>query len=188
LIMWLTAATELGTGQWIANIYNDLLGGRGGILALVWGSILMYILRQFFSKPIRAILPPVALMTVTAPIAALGLFLFYYATSPVMFFVAATLVYVGVCFWWPTMLGITSERCPRTGALGLAIIGGVGSFSTSLAGPIIGRINDNFGPARALQIWAVLPVIITVVFLLVYLSDKAKGGYRKETLPAKASE
>jgi MFS family permease len=182
VVMWLTAATELGTGQWIANIYNDVLGGREGILALVWGSILMYVLRQFFSKPIHAFLTPVALMMVTAPIAALGLFLFYYANSPAMFFLAATLVYVGVCFWWPTMLGITSERCPRTGALGLAIIGGVGSFSTSIAGPIIGRINDNFGAARALQIWAILPVFITVVFVLVYLSDKAKGGYQKERL------
>ncbi len=184
IVMWLTAATELGTGQWIANIYNDVLGGRGGILALVWGSILMYILRQFFSKPIRAVFSPVALMVVTAPIAALGLFLFYYATTPPMFFLAATLVYVGVCFWWPTMLGITSERCPRTGALGLAIIGGVGSFSTLIAGPIIGRIDDHFGPQRALQIWAILPVLITIVFILVYLSDKAKGGYQTERLEA----
>jgi len=186
-VMWLTAATELGTGQWISNIFNDVMQRKEGILALVWGSILMYILRQFFSKPVHAI-SPVALMAVTAPIAALGLFLFKFASNPVMFFVAATLVYVGVCFWWPTMLGITSERCPRTGALGLAIIGGVGSFSTSLAGPTIGRIIDKYGqesgPATALQIWAILPVFITIIFLLVYLSDKAKGGYKRERLEA----
>ncbi len=189
LVMWLTAATELGTGQWIANIYNDVIGGKGGILTLVWGSILMYILRQFFSKPIRAVFSPIALMAATAPITAVGLFLFYYANTPVMYYLAATLVYVGFCFWWPTMLGITSERCPRTGALGLAIIGGVGSFSTSLAGPVIGRINDFYGPARALQIWAILPAVICIVFLLVYLSDKAKGGYKTERLgPAPVAE
>ena len=102
--------------------------------------------------------------------------------TPPMFFLAATLLYFGVCFWWPTMLGITSERCPRTGSLGLAIIGGTGSFATFFAGPIMGRINDAYGPARCLQLWAVLPVIITVVFLILYLSDRAKGGYKVEKL------
>ena len=190
VIMWLTAATELGTGQWISNIFNNVMKREEGILALVWGSVLMYIMRQFFSKPVHKI-SPIALMAITAPIAALGLFLFKFASSPVMFFVAATLVYVGVCFWWPTMLGITSERCPKSGALGLAIIGGVGSFATSLAGPTIGRIIDHYGkeagPATALQLWAILPVVITVVFALIYFSDKAKGGYQRERLETKAS-
>jgi len=82
------------------------------------------------------------------------------------------------------MLGITSERCPKTGALGLAIIGGAGSFSTFVAGPLMGRINDAFGPGRCLQIWALLPVVLIVVFGLVYLADKAKGGYKAEKLSA----
>jgi len=187
LMMWLTAATELGTGAWISNIYNDIMADKeglfaqGGILALVWGSILMYILRQFFSRPVHKMSPPL-LLTVTAPFAAVGLFLFYYAETPAMFFLAATLLYFGVCFWWPTMLGITSERCPKTGALGLAIIGGTGSFATSGAGPAIGALNDAYGPARCLQIWAVLPAVIFVVFLLVYLSDKARGGYKVEKI------
>jgi len=186
LMMWLTAAAELGTGQWISNVYNDVMGRSEGILALVWGSILMYILRQFFSKPVHKI-PPTLLIAVTAPFAAVGLFIFHYAAqqqSPAMFFLAATLVYFGVCFWWPTMLGITSERCPKTGALGLAIIGGTGSLATFVAGPVMGRINDAFGPGRCLQIWAILPVVLIVVFGLVYLADKAKGGYKAEKLSA----
>jgi MFS family permease len=181
LMMWLTAATELGPGAWISNIYNDVMGKEEGILALVWGSILMYVLRQFFSKPVHKIPPPL-LIAVTAPFAAVGLFLFYYASTPAIFFLAATLLYFGVCFWWPTMLGITSERCPKTGALGLAIIGGTGSFATFVAGPAIGRINDAFGPARCLQIWAILPVALIVVFGLVHLSDRARGGYKAEKL------
>lgn len=181
LMMWFTAATELGPGTWISNIYGDVMGKKEGILALVWGSILMYVLRQFFSKPVHK-LPPTLLIAVTAPLAAIGLFLFEFAQTPVVFFVAATFLYVGVCFWWPTMLGITSERCPKTGALGLAIIGGTGSFSTFFAGPGMGYLNDNFGPARSLQVWAILPVVIFVVFGLVYLSDKARGGYKIERI------
>jgi len=180
LMMWLTAATELGTGQWISNIYHDVMQRPEGILALVWGSILMYILRQFFSKPIHKI-PPTALIAGTAPFAAVGLFLFKMAadqSSAVLFFVAATLVYFGVCFWWPTMLGITSERCPRTGALGLAIVGGTGSFATWVAGPAMGRLNDTYGPSECLRIWAILPVVLVVGFLAFYLVDKARGGYK----------
>lgn len=190
-MMWLTASTELGPGAWIANIYNDVMskqgaiGGAEGILLLVWGSALMYILRQFFSKQAHR-LPPTLLITVTAPFAAAGLFLFYYAHTPVMFFVAATLLYFGVCFWWPTMLGMASERCPKTGALGLAIIGGTGSIATFFAGPVIGFLNDAYGPERSLQIWAILPVVLVIVFGLVYLSDKAKGGYQIEKLAALA--
>ena len=184
LMMWITASTELGSGAWISNIYNDVMGSKEGILALVWGSILMFILRQFFSKPIHKIPPPL-LIAVTAPFAAAGLFLFNQAAtsqSPAMFFFAATLLYFGVCFWWPTMLGITAERCPKTGALGLAIIGGAGSLATFVAGPGIGWLNDKFGPAQSLQVWAALPVVLIVVFGLVYLNDKARGGYKAEKL------
>ncbi|MDQ1257050.1 MAG: hypothetical protein QG656_1651, partial [Candidatus Hydrogenedentes bacterium] len=184
IMMWFTAASELGTGAWISNIYNDVMGRKEGILALVWGSILMYILRQFFSKTAHR-LSPVTLIAVTAPFTAAGLVLFNYAAeikSVPLFFAAATLVYFGVCFWWPTMLGITTERCPRTGALGLGIIGGIGSFATFFAAPLIGWLNDTYGPGPALQRWAILPIILCVVFAAIALSDKARGGYKIEKI------
>jgi MFS family permease len=183
-MMLLTAASELVPGMWIPNIYEDVMGDKGGILAVVWGSILMFILRQFFSKPVHNNISPTALLALTAPIAAVGLFMFKFAETPAVFFLAATLMYVGVCFWWPTMLGITSDRCPRTGALGLAIIGGAGSFATWLGGPIAGWLNDTYDPKGSLQRWAILPVVICIVFALVYFSDKARGGYKAEKLSA----
>ena len=50
LCMWLTAATELGPGQWYANIFNDVMGGgtQAGIILLVWVNGIMYLVRQFF--------------------------------------------------------------------------------------------------------------------------------------------
>ncbi len=30
--------------------------------------------------------------------------------------------------------------------------------------------------------WALLPAILTVIFLLIYLSDRARGGYRIERI------
>ena len=80
------------------------------------------------------------------------------------------------------MLGMTSERFPAGGALLLAIIGASGSISTAVAGPIMGWINDTYGAEAVLPTWAILPAILFGVFALIYLSDRATGGYRVERL------
>ncbi len=52
----------------------------------------------------------------------------------------------------------------------------------------MGYLNDNFGPTQLLQIWVVLPVLILVVFGILYFSDRSRGGYKKlvERLSAEA--
>jgi MFS family permease len=183
LCMWLTAATELGPGQWYANIFNDVLHSeaRAGILVLVWVNGIMYLLRQF-GHGLAHRLSPVALIAVTTIPAALGLYWFGSVTTTVGAFAAVTLLAIGTAFWWPTMLGITSERFPRTGALGLAIIGGSGSFATAISGPVMGWINDVHGARAVLPVWAVLPALLFVVFGLMYLTDRSRGGYRVEKI------
>jgi MFS family permease len=181
--MWLTAATELGPGQWYANIFNEVMqsGTQAGIILLVFVNGIMWVMRSFFGWiPHRV--SPTLLIAVTAPIAAVGLYLFGSTTTAPMWFVAAALLAVGTAFWWPTMLGITSERFPRGGPLLLAIIGASGAVATALAGPVMGWINDTYGARAVLPLWAVLPVSLAVVFLLVYLVDRARGGYRVESI------
>ena len=46
----------------------------------------------------------------------------------------------------------------------------------------MGWINDRYGAAEVLPMWALLPAILTVIFLLIYLSDRARGGYRIERI------
>jgi hypothetical protein len=86
------------------------------------------------------------------------------------------------------MLGITSERFPSGGALLLAIIGASGSISTAIAGPVMGWINEQYGAKAVLPIWAALPAALTVIFLLIVLADRAKGGYRVERIGHHAPE
>ena len=185
LCMWLTAATELGPGQWVSNIFNDVMrsSAQAGILVLVWVNGIMYLMRQFLAGAAHRI-SPVALIASTAAAAAIGLFLFGMAHTPSTAFAATTLFAAGVAFWWPTMLGITSERFPRGGALLLAIIGATGSFSTAIAGPVMGWINDRYGPSRVLSMWAVLPAALVVIFTVMYLADRVRGGYRIERIGA----
>lgn len=193
IAMWLTAATELGPNTWIPTIFNRLMqsGTQAGIVNLVWISLVMYLLRQF-AGDISHRVSPVGLIAVTAVPAALGLYMFSEAHTAVVAFIAATIFAVGVAFWWPTMLGITSERFPRAGALGLAIIGASGSFATAISGPIMGAISDHLGvtalnPERAGEVlawWALLPLTISVIFGAIYMRDKAAGGYRIEKITA----
>jgi MFS family permease len=183
--MWLTAATELGPGQWVSNIFNEVMHStlQAGVLLLVWINGIMYALRQF-GGGLAHRLSPVTLVAVTAPIAAIGLWLFGRADTPVLAFAAAALLAVGTAFWWPTMLGLTSERFPRGGALALAMVGAAGAFSTAVAGPVMGWINNTYGATNVLPIWAVLPVLIALIFGILHLVDRTRGGYRVERVGA----
>jgi hypothetical protein len=62
-----------------------------------------------------------------------------------MAFASATVFAIGVCYFWPTMLGVTSERVPKSGALGLALMGGMGMLIVGVVtAPQMGRIADRF--------------------------------------------
>ncbi|MFI5357773.1 MAG: MFS transporter [Opitutales bacterium] len=136
--MLLTAATELGPGQWIPNILTH--AGVSGILVLVWITGLMAVGRQFAGIFVHR-LAPAGMLLMSAILSALGLYAMSHASGPRLFG-AATVFALGVCFFWPTMLGFVNENYPRTGALGLAIMGGAGMLSVSFVLPVIGRFYD----------------------------------------------
>ena len=181
LVIWfsmcLTAVTELGPGQWYANVFNEVMGStaRAGMLVLVWVNGIMYLMRQF-AGGISHRVSPMLLIATTAISAALGLYLFSHADLDAdARSLRRRFLAIGTAFWWPTMLGITSERFPKAGALGLAIVGGTGSIATAIAGPVMGALNDRFGPRDMLAIWAIIPVVLIVIFGAIYMRDKASG-------------
>ncbi len=146
LCMGITASLELGPGRWIPAVMEA--GGMNGILVLVWINGLMALLR-FFAGPVVHRLAPTGILVTSAFLAGLGLLWLSYTESNVVVFVAATLFAVGVCYFWPTMLGITSERVPKGGALALALLGGFGNVVVGLvAAPQMGAIADRYGHDR----------------------------------------
>lgn len=138
LCMFMTASTELGPGQWIPTILEN--AGVKGILVLAYINGLMAIGRQFAGTFLHRI-SPISMLIVSAIFSAAGLFLLS-KSSGMMVFASATLFAIGVCFFWPTMLGFANDRLPATGALGMAILGGCGMLSVSLVLPVIGRFYD----------------------------------------------
>ncbi len=142
--MLFTAATEFGAQNWIPTILSN--AGVSGILVLVWITGLMWLGRQF-AGPFVHKLSPTGMLLMSAILSTLGLYAMS-QTAGVMLFGAATVFALGVCFFWPTMLGVVSERFPKTGALGLAIMGGSGMLSASYIVPRVGRLFDEAIAAR----------------------------------------
>jgi fucose permease len=138
LTMILTASTELGTNQWIAALMANV--SDNPILLLVWISGIMAVARQFGGTLIHNLKSTVVLLT-SAILAFAGLLLLGY-TNGVMIFAAAAVFALGVAFFWPSMLGFVSENIPQSGALGLAIMGGIGFLGGAIAQPVLGAIFD----------------------------------------------
>lgn len=177
--MWMTAASELGPDQWFPSIMKNLTGLEG-VLFLIYTAGLMFVLRFFFGGLAHK-LSPFGLLTGCSVLCAVGLYWLgglQPGTSPLVAFMAATLFGVGKTYYWPTMLGVTSELFPRGGALLLALMGGAGMMCIAVVLPIMGAAFDKSGAGAALRTVAVLPVILTAIFALLFLFHRAKGGYR----------
>ncbi len=137
--MILTAGTELGTNQWIAALLANV--SQNPILLLVWISGIMAIARQFGGTLIHNMKSTVVLLT-SSVLAFIGCILMGY-TSGAMVFASAGIFALGVAFFWPSMLGFVSENIPQSGALGLAIMGGIGFLGGAIAQPVLGAIFDS---------------------------------------------
>jgi hypothetical protein len=103
----------------------------------------MAVLRRFASGPLIKALSPTGILFLSMIVAALGLYLLSGAQTMWSALGAATVFFLGVCFVWPTMLGFVSERVPRSGALGLALMGGAGMGIVGLVtSPWLGKVAD----------------------------------------------
>lgn len=139
-------AVELGTDGWIQNITGNILSSGEGKVLFVFTSALMFSLRfcaDFIEKKIG--MSPIGILLTCAVIACIGLNLTSNINSFAMAVVALAVYGVGKTFFWPTMLAVVSDRFPRTGAIAISIMGGIGMMSAGLIGsPGLGYFKDRF--------------------------------------------
>ena len=205
LAMFLTSAAELAPGQWVDLALTRTVG-MSGIWLLIYVSGLMFVMRHFAGTMVHK-LSSVGLLWVSCLLAAIGLVALSVANSPVTGFLAATIWGTGVCYMWPTMLALASERFPRSGALGMGLIGTAGSLSIYFLLPVMGQIFDRAkieaaggeaaftaltgdalngvlaqASTESFRIVAFMPAVLLLVFGLVWLNDRRKGGFKPERL------
>ncbi len=171
LCMFLTSTSELGTTQWINALLTD--NGVNPILILVLVTGIMAVGR-FFAGPLVHRWNPAGVLLGSAVMATAGIYWLSLADGAAMTLAAAIVFAIGVCYFWPTMLGFVAEYVPKSGALGLSILGGAGMVATSLILPIMGSSIENSGPSKTLENMAILPAILIVLFLLlnVYMKNR----------------
>ena len=133
-LMALTAISEFGPQQWTALILSKSGAEPLLILALVTG---LKAVGRYFGGPVIQRFDQTGVLLGGAVFASIGIYLFSTQTGA-MAYVAAIFFAIGVCYFWPTMIGFIAERVPLSGALGMSIVGGVGMFSTAIFQPIIG--------------------------------------------------
>src|SRR5262245_22757544 len=142
----LVGAVELGTDGWIQNITGNILTPAEGKILFVFTSLLMFSLRfcaDFIEKNLK--LSPVGLLVICALLGAFGLRLVSGIETFVGAMLALSVYALGKTFFWPTMLAIVGDRFPRTGAIAMSIMGGIGMMSAGLiGGPGLGYAKDRF--------------------------------------------
>lgn len=132
--MALTAISEFGPQQWVGLILSKSGAEPMLVLALVTG--LMAVAR-YFGGSVVAKFDQTGVLLGGAILATIGVYLFSTQTGA-MAYVAAVFFALGVAYFWPNMIGFIADKVPKSGALGLSIMGGIGMFSTSIFQPIIG--------------------------------------------------
>lgn len=136
--MALTAITEFGPQQWVGLILSKSGAQPMLILALVTG--LMAVAR-YFGGVVVGKFDQTGVLLGSSILATLGIYLFSTQTGG-MAYVAAVIFALGIAYFWPNMIGFTADKIPKSGALGMSVIGAVGMFSTSIFQPIIGKWID----------------------------------------------
>ena len=132
--MALTAISEFGPQQWVGPILAKAGASPMLILALVTG---LMAVGRYFAGPLIKQLNTVGVLLGSAVFGVIGIYMMSTMDGS-MLYVAAVFYALGICYFWPNMLGFVGETMPQTGALGLSILGGIGMFSSSMFQPIIG--------------------------------------------------
>ncbi|MBB4657542.1 MFS transporter [Parvularcula dongshanensis] len=196
ILMTMTATTELGTGQWIERILAGV--GASGLLVLALTNTIMAGGR-FFAGPVIHRLNPVGVLLASAALSALGLFLFTQTSGPAVYLAAIVFAF-GVTYFWPTMIGFVGEYLPRTGAVGMSLMGGAGMFGVSIWNPVIGGWLDGARESAVsgglsgmeadvaagqavLGRLVVFPILLVVAFSILYLARLKRPEHAAEAPP-----
>lgn len=186
--MSLTAISEFGPGQWAGIVLSSSGAKPMIILALTAGvaAVGRYFGGEFVHK-----FDQTGVLLASAIVATIGITMLSMVTGP-MAYVAAIVFGMGICYFWPNMIGFTAEKIPASGALGMSIVGAMGMFSTSIWQPIIGIWIDNANAKAtasgltgdeanlvagqsALTSMITFPAILIVLFTILYFwMKKAK--------------
>jgi len=147
----LVGVVELGTDSWIQYITGAIIDPGTGRWLFVYTSAFMFVMR-FFAGPIVHKISPVGLLLASASCGVIGLYLISASTTTAAIMGALAIYGLSKTFYWPTMLAVVGDRFPRSGAVAISCMGGMGMLAAGLlGGPGIGYFKDRYA-AEDLQL------------------------------------
>lgn len=144
ICMFGTAITELFTGQWVGVLLNNVTDNPILILTITTG---VMVVGRGLAEPVVHRFSPAGVLLMSAVLAATGIYLLSTMTGNGVYF-AALIFGIGVCYFWPTMLGFVAENIPKSGALGMNLLGGAGMFAVSIYTLFMGGFYDRLIAAK----------------------------------------
>jgi MFS family permease len=145
ICMFGTAITELFTNQWVGVLLQNVTKSAILVLSLVAA---VQVLGRSLAGPVVHRISPAGLLLLSAVVSTVGLYMLGTVSGGAIF-VAAIVFGLGVAYFWPTMIGFVAENIPKSGALGINLLGGAGMFAVSVYMFFMGGYYDKL-IARAL--------------------------------------
>jgi MFS family permease len=201
ILMFGTAITELFTGQWIDVLLKNVSDNAILLLTIETG---IMVIGRAFAGPIVHKFSPTGVLLISAILSTLGLYLLGHSEGN-MLFVGAIIFGMGVCYFWPCMLGFVSENLPKTGAVGMNLMGGAGMFAVSVYTIFMGGYYDKLVAAKmpigdaseaalneakkaagpeVLNATLMIPIILIVAFTILLFYMRGKKNTNSSTASA----
>ena len=178
--MTLTAISEFGPGNWAPLVLQKSGAHPMLIVALTAG--VMAVGRYFGGEFVHRF-DQTGVLLGSAIVATIGITMLSMVTGGAAYF-AAIVFGMGICYFWPNMIGFTAEKMPLSGAFGMSVVGAFGMFSSSVWNPIIGmwvasaKVEAAASGAADLELAAgqatltrmiTFPSILIVAFTILYI-------------------
>ena len=191
--MWFTAQSEFGPTQWVELILSSSGAVPMLVLALITGTMAV---ARYFGGSVVHKFNTTGVLLGSAILATIGLYLLTQITGPAVYPIAVIFA-LGIAYFWPNMIGFIADYIPKSGALGMSVVGAVGMLSSYWMQPIIGRwidANRALGSSQGLEGGALelfvgqetlstllyFPALLIVAFTILYFWMRGKHPHSEE--------
>ncbi|MBD0849203.1 MFS transporter [Maribacter arenosus] len=200
ICMALTASTEFVPMQWV-RLVLDKSGANGMVIMALISGIMAF--GRYFGGEFVDKFDQTGVLLASAIFATLGMFLLSTQIGALVY-VSAAIFAIGLCYFWPNMIGFVAEKIPKSGALGMSVVGAIGMFLTANMQPvfgiwidaarekatIMGLSGDPLDLAvgqETLKIMIAFPALLVVLFSILWFwvkKNRVKNIPHEEMLPS----
>jgi fucose permease len=159
-----TAISELFINQYV-DVLLKSVSDNAILILLITSGVMTF--GRGIAAPVVKRFSTTGMLLFSAVFTTIGLYLMG-TQSGTMLFVSAVIFGIGVTYFWPTMIGFVATYLPKTGAVGMAVLGAAGMFAVSIYMRFMGGFYDAL-TSNLTQVEAGRKVIMTTLYIPIVL-------------------